>query len=530
MRALALLISLALPVQAAAAPLVRSAPPRGSARPPVGVPTLPLALAVPAAAAGTGAAQTTPQRLAAVAERVAAAGAGLEKAPGEGAAAVADGQIRLLQGAEGDSAPAVVAAPVSSSLPAPLPPAERETAVRRMKAGSMAFKFGLDSMGAAIPFVAMATLGGATAVALLVVGVYGLAQAAAGSWAGALTQKVPASAVVSIALVSQAVLLAATAGLGAAALLPAWTLYPLYGAVGAAVGAAETSRRILPVLVLGQDEEALRRYNAELHRRYEIAGVSGAAAAGLAMWFFGTGTGPLVALAVAPAAAVFGAWQFWRVRHPQPGAGSPDEPSASVSEALRLLRRDGALRAIAAAMLLPQIVHRLLENLVLPVYAKGALGVDALSAAMLTASNAGELLGASLLIRYAAKIPDAYRWVRWGAYGGAAAWVMSLALTWGLTGLWGFAAVALPILVMSATWAASHVSLETEVQKRVEPRLQPRVFSLLFSTYVVGSAAASYFVGRLIDGLTLGPGLLAVNAAIAVVALIAWLAAGRLKR
>jgi hypothetical protein len=158
-------------------------------------------------------------------------------------------------------------------------------------------------------------------------------------------------------------------------------------------------------------------------------------------------------------------------------------------------------------MILPQVVHRLYEHLLLPLYAKQALPHEALSAALLTASNMGELIGATVLLKLSARFSGPYRWVRWGAYGLAAGWLIWLVPTLGLGPAAALAALIPVILVFSSTWAGSHLSLETELQKRVEPSAQPRVMGLLYAAYVAAAALAALGVGRLLDAAGLVPGL-----------------------
>jgi hypothetical protein len=159
-------------------------------------------------------------------------------------------------------------------------------------------------------------------------------------------------------------------------------------------------------------------------------------------------------------------------------------------------------------MIVPQIIHRILENLLLPVYAKGVLGHEALSAALLTASNLGELLGASLLLHWSARHPTSSTWVRWGAYGLLGIGALSLVQVLHLPVIAAVAVAAPFILAASLTWASSHLSLESDIQEKVDKTVQPRVISLLFGLYVVGAAGASFLIGRFLDALPLAQGFL----------------------
>lgn len=549
MRLLATVLALLLPAQAFAADVGKRGPflpalPRPAIKvPAVAAPNAPVFSAAAPAAAGPGAA----------AARVAAVGAQVAKdaaAPAvsaEAGAAASDGHLRLLQGGEADEKAPAVSGVEARGPNAPLPPPspEKKSAIRRMVLGSMGYKLGMEAMTTSIPFVAMMALGGATAVALLTVAVYGVAQAVSSSFSGSLAEKLPARAILAGAVLGQAGLVVGVVGLGLAGMLTPWTLFPLYAVVGTMVGAAETSRRLIPTLVLGQDEEALRRYNATLHIWYEVAGVAGALIAGGVIWgvtqLAGSGAlgalgsikaiGPLAAMALTPLAALAGGLTFWSVKHGKPPSTKSDASAESFGllDALKLIWSDVRLRAVSLAMLLPWIVHRVFEHLVAPLYAKTALAEPAFSGVLIAASNLGELLGALLLLRLSQSVPGPYRWVRWGAYGVAAAWVLSGALAAGLTGWTAIALLAPLILVFSMTWAGSHVSLETEVQKRVGEHQQPRVFGLLFGSYVVGAALASLGAGWLIDHLGISAGIAVITALFSAVGLSAWWASRKLK-
>lgn len=454
----------------------------------------------------------------------------------ENSKGVAEGHMRLVLGEPGSDLPALVENPVSPMGALTSAPAEikKKASVTRMIRGTMALKVGMEAMTTGIPFVAMATLGGATGVALLVVGAFGLAQALSGSLAGHLTRRFPAQRVLAAAVAGLAVSIVALAALSAFGIAAPWTLYALYSATGAAVGVAETSRRLIPPLILGQDQETLRRYNGRLHRFYEVAGVSGSALAGLIIWKLGAP----VALWVTPPLAALAAFYFWRVSHEfSPAPMAPGNPAGAgirgyfgdLKAGARIVFKDPRTRWLAVAMVLPQIVHRVFENLLLPVYAKGVLQHEALSAALLSASNLGELIGATVLLRLSARFKGPSAWVRWGAYGLLASWALSIVAALGLSPL-AAAAVLVPILlVFSMTWASSHLSLETDLQERLKTSEQPRALSLLYGLFVIGAAAAATLLGQVFDRVSLGAGFFAVNAVLLVLAGLIWRASRRLQ-
>lgn len=488
-------------------------------------PSLPsLPLAAPVAAAATPLPSTTRavpiravapvetptahERLSAAAEAVAQARESAAPASSESSSASSRIQFDLLLGAPSGRGRAVAyadgpAAPRPSGLapattPEPLDP-EKAKRVRGMFAGTAAMKIGMETVTLSIPLLALQAMGGATLMAGLLI-VYGIAQAAFAGGAASLIDRAPAPKVLAGAVVSQAALIAAIIALGATGLLTPMTLFPLYLLVGGAVGIAETARHSIPPLILGQDEEALSRYNARLHIFYETAGVIGAlATAGLI-----TFVGPLWALALQPPAYLLGGFLFWRVKLAErstmnAGFAMPSlanlrerlaEYVADMKAGARLVMKNDRLRWVAVAFVLPQIVHRILEGMLAPIFAKRVLMNPGAAGYLMTASNMGELLGAFLLLRYAAKI-KAPRWVKWGALAMLASWLM--VFTHALP-------FVLPvILLMSMTWSASDLSLRSEVQSSLDEKDQPRATSFLYGSFVLGAAAASLGLGALFD-------------------------------
>ncbi|MEQ1920779.1 MAG: MFS transporter, partial [Elusimicrobiota bacterium] len=187
----------------------------------------------------------------------------------------------------------------------------------------------------------------------------------------------------------------------------------------------------------------------------------------------------------------------------------------------KLVVGDGRLRWVALAFVLPQIVHRVFENLLIPVVAKTVLDNPAASAWLLTASNAGELAGAAVLLRLAARFPSSHGWVKWGALG--------LLLTWALAFSTSLPLLLPLILFSSLTWAASDLSLRSEVQRSVSEKDQPRAISFLYGAFVLGSALVSLALGGLLDALPVALALIWICGGFSVLALVVFFAARRLK-
>ena len=399
----------------------------------------------------------------------------------------------------------------------PLPPPDKVKNVRRMMAATAAMKAGMDVVTLSVPLLALQTLGGATIVATLLAA-YGISQAVFAGLSGSLTDRFMAHKVLAWAVASQALFVSSIVLLGALNTLSASTLLPLYILLGGAVGIAETTRHSIPALILGHDSEALSRYNASLHFTYEIAGVTGALVAGALIGFFG----PLWALMLQPPAYIIASSIFMSVRHRKPSArtaltfvrtglfGTITDQIKSyfkdVKAGANLVLGDGRLRWIALAFILPQIIHRVLEGMIVPILAKTVLDKPHYSAWMLTASNAGELSGAGLLWWFNSRFP----WVKWGAAGILSLWTLAFS-------------TALPLLIAAifiagTTWAASDLRLRSEVQSLVPQKDQPRAFSFLYSVFVLGTAAVSFALGSFIDWLGMSQALYWICGGITVLA------------
>ncbi|MBI5201416.1 MAG: MFS transporter [Elusimicrobia bacterium] len=423
------------------------------------------------------------------------------------------------------------AARAAAEPEAPQPPQSTKKSVRWMQAGTALWKFGIDPVTVAVHLIALQALGGATQVAWLVI-FYGTSQMIATSLAAGFTDRHPAAKVAAGAALTQAGLVAAVLGLSALGWVSSSTLFPLYAALGAATGVLETARRVVPALVLGKDEQALKQYNGSLHMFYETAGVSGALLAGAVILKFGAAA----ALWLQPIAALGAAYAFSRVSHAfEPAAtaapsGSARERIAAAikgsAEDLRIgakaILGDPRLRWFTLVMVLPAVVHRVFENVLLPVFAKQVLEMPAASAWLLGSSNLGELIGAAVLLRFAATSKGPFAWLRLAAVG--------------LLGIWALSATSsLPLLftlifLSSLTWAASDLSLLSFLQSVLPEKTQPRALGFLVGLTTLVSTVAALSLGKALDGIGAAAGIVGANAAFTILAVALYFAAKRLKK
>ncbi|MDP3544276.1 MAG: MFS transporter [Elusimicrobiota bacterium] len=407
----------------------------------------------------------------------------------------------------------------------PTPSPEAAKNVRRMMIGTAALKSGMETITLSVPLLALTAFGGISAVAGLVV-VYGLSQAVFAAAAGGLADRFSARKVLAGAVAAQAALVGTLIAVGAAGALSMGTLIPLYLLIGGVTGVIETTRHSIPTLLLGQDEAALKKYNAKLHIWYEVAGVAGALTAGALIGL----VGPLWSLVIQPPAFALAAWYFWRVRHALPANTPPAAGGVrgriadyfkDIKAGAKLVMGDGRMRWIALAFVLPQIVHRVFEGLLIPVFAKTVLENPSASAWLLTASNAGELAGAAVLLKLASRFPGSHGWVKWGALGLLLIWALALSTS---------LPILLPLILFSSlTWAASDLSLRSEVQRTVSEKDQPRAISFLYGAFVLGSALVTLALGALLGALPTATALFWICAGFSALALAVFYASRRLK-
>jgi predicted MFS family arabinose efflux permease len=158
----------------------------------------------------------------------------------------------------------------------------------------------------------------------------------------------------------------------------------------------------------------------------------------------------------------------------------------------------------------------------IPVFAKTVMHAPQASAWLLTASNLGELIGAVLLLKLAARFKGPSVWVKYGALG--------LLLIWTLASTTALPILLPLILVSSMSWAASDLSLRSEVQSSVAEKDQPRAMSFLYGALVLGSSAASFAIGAVLDALGAGPALSWICGVITALALAVFFGSRKIKK
>ncbi|KAH7100169.1 hypothetical protein BKA62DRAFT_706967 [Auriculariales sp. MPI-PUGE-AT-0066] len=303
-------------------------------------------------------------------------------------------------------------------------------------------------------------------------------------------------------------------------------IFPIWAIAGVTYGMVELIRRVIPADICGGHVMRLRRMDALVHVMYEISGTAGAFATSAAISRFGNNYSFMLSPIFFTLAGL-----VWYFITPIPNI----YPSRStLSSVEKNQKKKGYLTDIAmggylffrsiwigAALIFTHrrfiwlfssyavalYLHRALENMIDPTFAKRVLNNSAWSQIVVGGSNLGELLGASTVFMLANTVPTPIPWLRLDA--------IMLNLVWtfpryaqlskgGVKYAWILAATNLPI---SYGWAAGDVSLAAYIQSVLnqfrfdEPNISPlgAVMAFLYSSYIVMNAILSSFLGGVID-------------------------------
>ena len=417
------------------------------------------------------------------------------------------------------------AAPQTSAfVPAPAAAeAARRKAARQALLGTGIFKFGMEALAISMPIIALTVFGSAVWLATMAVG-WGASMTVASMLSGGLLDRKPAPKVLAGALVTQAAAVGGIIALLALGATNPWFILPLYALAGATQGIVLTARNTLPARIFGQDEAVLGRFNAKTHVVYEVAGTVAPLLVGLLIAQFGT----IAGLFMLPPAFLLAAGVFYRIKADAPAAASQDpaaqpvgfkdfvkRTAAEIKEGARIMLGSHENRWLAFMLLGPMVVHRVFEQIMVPVFTKGVLGNPALSTWIVSGSNFGELLGAILLLRVLmntdkGKRASPFHWIRAMALGTLA--------VWGLTGGLGLPVIMALVAAMSTTWAANDISMTSYLQARLPKESAGKAMGFLMALELGVIMAVSYLLGFLFDFLPLGAGLIGAGAAMTVLA------------
>eukprot|EP01122_Echinamoeba_exundans_P017041 TRINITY_DN883_c0_g1_i4.p1 TRINITY_DN883_c0_g1~~TRINITY_DN883_c0_g1_i4.p1 ORF type:complete len:390 (+),score=39.31 TRINITY_DN883_c0_g1_i4:233-1402(+) len=325
-----------------------------------------------------------------------------------------------------------------------------------------------------------------------------------------------------------------------------WLLYPIYIGIGFCLGVVEVGRKTLPPLILGTDPDKIEedtldeengthkdselhglvRLNAAVHICYEVAGTAGA--------FLSTpitrALGFRYALVHLPILFPISGILFWLIRYEMPASQTKESGSGAKEKTkrevlctkivhqikryfqqiwlgARIVLTHRSFNWLFLAYVVPQLLHRIFENLVLPVYFSYIVNDGTLQGLGLGGSNFGELCGAALVFLLAKFVANPIIWVASDALAMNLMWVFPF-LFIGYTQLgWAFTIAAL-MWVISGTWAAGDISTMAYIQNALPERAKLNeededdvsplgaVLGFLFATYAVMIAIVLSFHHR----------------------------------
>jgi uncharacterized membrane protein len=189
------------------------------------------------------------------------------------------------------------------------------------------------------------------------------------------------------------------------------------------------------------------------------------------------------------------------------------------------MTRSKEFRWLGVMMVGPMILHRIVEQILTPLFAKSVLHAPAMAGMIVSGSNLGECLGAVLLLstlmnREKGRKPSPFRWIRLMALAGLGVWAFSTGALW----------LVLPtVLAMGLTFAANDVGVSSYFQSRLPNDSSGKALGFLMAVELGSIMVVSYLLGFLFDLLPVGAALTAVGAAFSAMALFFLWGYGRLR-
>jgi len=412
--------------------------------------------------------------------------------------------------------------------------AARKKSARQALLGTGIYKFGMEALNVSMPLIALTVFGSAVWMATMAVA-WGASMTLASMFAGGLIDRKPVQKVLAGALVTQAVAVGGIIALLVLGVTSPWLILPLYSFAGLTQGVVLTARDTIPARILGRDQAVLGKFNAKTHMVYETAGTI----APLLVTLLIGKVGLIAGLFLQPPAYLLAAYAFSRLkldsvrdvrqelRAQEGGVKDAIKRVASdIREGARIVLGSKEFRWLGFMLLGPMVVHRVFEQILIPIFTKGVLAAPAKSALVVSASNFGELLGALLLLRVLSntqgdKKPSPFRWIRAMALGILAVWVLSSGLS--LPVIMALAAI------MSTTWAANDISMTSYFQSRLPNESAGKAVGFLLALELSTIMALSYLLGFIFDFLPIPAGLVGVSVALTVLAALFYRGYGKLR-
>jgi len=408
----------------------------------------------------------------------------------------------------------------------------KKPSVGKALAATASFKVSMEALAITVPLLALEVFGSATWLATMAVA-WGSMMTLSSLLAGGRLDRTSVSRVLSGALLAQAVLVGVMAGLFITGTATPWNILPLHALSGAAMGVILTGRDTLPSRLLGRDLGMLGKFNSTVHLVYEVAGTIAPLLIGLLI----TGPGLKYALLLHPPAALLAAVMFFTVKllppsaRAAPAAKKPHQPLlrrivSDVKQGSRFFTQSPAFAWLGFMLLMPMVVHRVFEQMVVPVFVKLVLHAPQASAWIVSSSNFGELLGALLLLKYmlepaGKKGKSAFRFMRLMALGTLAVWSLTMSGS-----LW----LIIPLVfLMSLSWAANDLSMTAFFQSKLPEESAGKAIGFLMAAELGVIMLLNYLLGVMFDFVPVMWGVLAVNIACTVLAYFFWKGKSKLK-
>ncbi|KYQ90651.1 hypothetical protein DLAC_09285 [Tieghemostelium lacteum] len=370
-------------------------------------------------------------------------------------------------------------------------------------AASMIYKFAFETFSSALGLVVLTRFetNGVTFLAVMNI-IYFLAQSVGSVLVNPFVRQFRASRVVGTVMILMGVLISiliiveAASG-GTITKLGDWGRYfivPFYLFMGLFLGMIEVSRKLTPRQILGNDNEKLSKFNGLIHLFYETAGTAGA--------FLSTALikslGPIYALSHQPVFYIVAGICFLFVSEPFPSKiAVSEENKSSLTAAIqeknpikRTLKRAarevmmyfhglyvGGKNVLSVkywwilfTYVLPQVLHRLLENLLFPTFAKKVLHDGSLSGILTGGSNAGEAVGSIMVVKFGKKVKNPMWWVRVDGLFCTLVWMLAYPPNLSPVAI---ACSLIPIfIIVSSSWAAGDISLLSFIQSKFPLNIQ----------------------------------------------------------
>jgi hypothetical protein len=255
-------------------------------------------------------------------------------------------------------------------------------------------------------------------------------------------------------------------------------LFAVFGLGGIFHGIVELMRRVIPVNLVGGDNQKLNSLDSIVHIFNEIFGTLAALTSPFWISYFGWGYSLFFLVVGFSIASLL--WRAILPRDDQPLLQDNESESFAtkakhllqnvshnLSIGAKLVCSQRALVWLLPAYTLPLILHRYLENTIFPLYAKNVLKNSDLQAILTGGSNFGELMGAVLVLLLVRKVKTPIPYLRADAILILLVWVLPFFPVGDNAYLTAWKLAPFMALI-SFGWSCGDVSLAAYIQSRLQ--------------------------------------------------------------